>query len=516
MDLKKLENQINIIKNKLRVGKSDEVIRDTKSLIKKFSDQQILYNILSLAYQQKGENDKSIDLLTNALKKSPKNIFFLNNMGVSYYNKKKLVEAEYYFNRALEINPNYINALNNLGNLKKDLNLVDEAKNFYRKSVKLNNKVMETHFNLGILYQESGDFEKSLYYYKKTLKINPKFTKADSGIANITKYSSKNKHFLDMQKKLTDKNLNDFEKLELHFGLGKAYDDLKDYKNSFFHIEHANSLKKKITKYNIENDVKLFNNIKSFFSKISLNQLNFNKKKIIFILGMPRSGTSLVEQIISSHKNVYGGGEIPILGQVFFEKFENNNQLNKNNEISTNFYNELIDIQKKYIEQISIIDNSQKVFTDKAPLNFRWIGFILSVFPNSKIIHCQRSKMDNCWSIYKNNFAGGLNFSNNLEDLGFFHNLYEELMSFWNNKFKDKIYNLSYEDLINNKDAQIKLLIKFCGLDWDPNCLEFHKNTKTIKTVSFAQARKPIYKSSVNLSSKYLKYLNKLKSVLKP
>jgi len=515
MDLKKLENQINIIKNKLRVGKSDEVIRDTKSLIKKFSDQQILYNILSLAYQQKGENDKSIDLLTNVLKKNPKNIFFLNNMGVSYYNKKNLVEAEYYFKRVLEINPNYINALNNLGNLKKDLDLVDEAKNFYKKSIKLNDNIMETHFNLGVLYEQSGNFEKSLYHYKKTLEINPKFTKADHSIAMMTEYSSKNKHFLDMQKKLTDENLDDFEKLELYFALGKAYNDLEDYKNSFFHIDHANSLKKKITKYNIENDVKLFNNIKSFFSKISLNQLNFNKKKIIFILGMPRSGTSLVEQIISSHKNVYGGGEIPILGRVFFEKFENNNQLNKNNEISTNFYNELIDIQKKYIEQISIIDNSQKVFTDKAPLNFRWIGFILSLFPNSKIIHCKRSKMDNCWSIYKNNFAGSLNFSNNLEDLGFFHNLYEELMSFWNNKFKDKIYNLSYEDLINNKDAQIKLLIKFCGLDWDPNCLEFHKNTKTIKTVSFAQARKPIYKSSINSSSKYLKYLNKLKSILK-
>ena len=516
MDLKKLENKINIIKNKLSVGKFDEVIRDSKSLIKKFSGQAIIYNILSLAYQQNGENDKSIDLLTNALKKNPKNIFFLNNMGASYYNKKNLVEAEYYFNRALEINPNYINALNNLGNLKKDLDLVDEAKNFYIKSIKLNDNVAETHFNLGILYQESGDFEKSLYHYKKTLEINPKFVKADHGIANITKYSSKNKHFLDMQKKLTDENLNDFEKSELHFAVGKAYDDLKDYKNSFFHIEHANSLKKKVTKYNIENDVKLFDNIKSFFSKIFLNQLNFNKKKIIFILGMPRSGTSLVEQIISNHKNVYGGGEIPILGQVFFEKFKNNNQLNKNNEISINFYNELIDIQKKYIEQISIIDNSQKVFTDKAPLNFRWIGFILSLFPSSKIIHCKRNKIDNCWSIYKNNFAGGLNFSNNLEDLGFFHNLYEELMSFWNNKFKDKIYNLSYEDLVSNPDAQIKPLIKFCGLDWDPNCLEFHKNTKTIKTASFAQARKPIYKSSVNSSSKYLKYLSKLKSILKP
>ena len=515
MDLKKLENNINIIKNKLRIGKFDEVIRDSKSLIKKFSDQQILYNILSLAYQQKGENDKSIDLLTDALKKDPKNIFFLNNVGISYYNKKSLVEAEYYFKRALEINPNYINALNNLANVKKDLDLIDEAKNFYKKSIKLNNNVIETHFNIGVLYQQSGDFEKSLYHFKRTLEINPKFTKADYGIAMITKYSSKNKHFLNMQKKITDENLDDFEKLELHFALGKAYDDLKDYKNSFFHIDHANSLKKKITKYNIKNDVKLFDNIKSFFSKISLNKLNFNKRKIIFILGMPRSGTSLVEQIISSHKNVYGGGEIYILGQVFYEKFKNNNQLNENNEISINFFNELTEIQKKYIERISIIDDSQKVFTDKAPLNFRWIGFILSLFPNSKIIHCKRSKIDNCWSIYKNNFAGRLNFSYNLEDLGFFHNLYEELMSFWNNKYRDKIYNLSYEDLINNPDAQIKLLIKFCDLDWDPNCLEFHKNTKTIKTVSFAQARKPIYKSAINSSSKYLQYLNKLKSVLK-
>jgi len=516
MDLKKLENKIKIISNKFRIGKFNEVIQDSILLIKKFSNQPILYNILSLAYQQEGEYDKSIDLLTDALKKSPKNISFLNNLGLSYYNKKNLPEAEYYFKRALEINPNYVNALNNLGNLKNNLDLVDEAMSFYKKSIKLNDNIMETHFNLASLYQNSGDFEKSLYHFKKTIKINPKFTKADLSIAMLTKYQSKNEHFLNMQNKLTNEKLNDREKLELYFALGKAYDDLKDYKNSFFNIDCANSLKKKITKYNIENDIKLFNNIKNFFSKISLNQLNPNKKKIIFILGMPRSGTSLVEQIISNHKNVYGGGEIYILAQAFFEKLKNNNQLIENNKISKNFYDGLIDIQKEYIEKISVIDNSQKVFTDKAPLNFRWIGFILSLFPNSKIIHCKRNKLDNCWSLYKNNFDAGLNFSNSLEDIGFFHNLYEDLMLFWNNKFKDKIYNLSYEDLINNSDTQIKLLIKFCGLDWDRNCLEFHKNTKTIKTVSFAQARKPIYKSSVNSSNKYLEYLNKLKSVLRP
>ena len=107
-------------------------------------------------------------------------------------------------------------------NLKKDLDLVDEAMNFYKKSIKLNDNVMETHFNLGVLYEQSGNFEKSLYHYKKTLEINPKFTKADQSISMMTEYSSKNKHFLDMQKKLTDENLNDFEKLELYFALGKA------------------------------------------------------------------------------------------------------------------------------------------------------------------------------------------------------------------------------------------------------------------------------------------------------
>ena len=138
MDLKKLENKIDIIKNKLRAGKFDEVIKDAKSLLKQFSDQQILYNILSLAYQKKGENVKSIELLTKALKKSPNNIFFLNNLGISYYNLKSFADAEYYFKTAHEINPKHLNAINNLANLKNDLDLIEEAKNLYNNSYLFN------------------------------------------------------------------------------------------------------------------------------------------------------------------------------------------------------------------------------------------------------------------------------------------------------------------------------------------------------------------------------------------
>ena len=506
MDIEKLENKVRVIQGKFAIGQFDEVISDTKLLLKKFSDQQILYNILSLAYQKKGENNKSIDLLLRAIKRSPKNIFFLNNLGTSYYNLKNFEQAEYYLKRALEINPKYINALNNLANLKYDLDLINEAKELYNKALDLDDNLLQPNYNLASLNQVTGDFEKAIYYYKKVLKISPKFTKADRNISMMTKYSLKNEHFIEMKDKLKNANLNNYEKLELHFALGKAYDDLKKFKESFANINSANLMKKKITGYNIKDDVQIFKNIKKIFSQDKINKLAENKKKIIFILGMPRSGTSLAEQIISSHKNVYGGGEIHMLTKIFQDKIIKNDQVNKD---------ELIKFQNEYMYHISSIDNSDKNFTDKAPLNFRWIGFIISLFPNSKIIHCTRDKIDNCWSIYKNNFDGNIDFSNDLEDLATYYNLYEELMSFWNKKYKDKIYNLSYENLINDKDAQIKKLIEFCELNWDPNCLNFHESKKTIRTVSFAQARKPIYKSSINISKNYSVYLNKLIAKLK-
>ena len=245
------------------------------------------------------------------------------------------------------------------------------------------------------LNQVTGDFEKAIYHYKKVLKLNPKFTKADRNISMMTKYSLKNEHFIEMKNKLKNENLNNYQKLELHFALGKAYDDLKNFKESFTNINSANALKKEITGYDIKNDVQLFKILKKIFSQDKIDQLVENKKKIIFILGMPRSGTSLAEQIIASHKNVYGGGEIYMLTKLFQDKVKKNDQLNKD---------ELTKIQTEYIYHVSSIDNSDKTFTDKAPLNFRWIGYIISLFPNSKIIHCTRNKIDNCWSIYKNNF----------------------------------------------------------------------------------------------------------------
>ncbi len=502
------DKNIHILTNKLQVGLFDEVIPAAKKLLKVSKD-QILFNILSLAYQGKGDYNNSINLLKKALKSNPKNIFFLNNIGLSYFKKNELIKAEYYYKRAIEINPNYINSLNNYGNLMKELNLFDEAKKYFERALLIKDDNLQINYNLGTIHQGLGSYEDAIKYFKKASSINPNYTKIDRSISSMTNYTEDNNHFLSMKEKILNNNLKDHQKLELHFALGKAHEDLMDYKNAFENIEKANLLAKNLTKYKIDEDEKRFELIKDFFNKKKCTKATNNKIKTIFILGMPRSGTSLIEQIVSSHHEVFGGGELQYMSTIINERFIDPNE---NLDDLGSIFEEA---QKDYISKISFHKNNLINFTDKSPLNFRWIGFILNMLPNSKIIHCKRNKLDVCWSNYKNYFEGSLPYSNTFKDITKFYQLYEDLMQFWEKKFDKQIYNLDYEELIKNPEKIIRDMINFCGLKWDENCLNHHENKKPIKTVSFNQARKPIYKDKIKNSLLYDKYLDELKILLR-
>ena len=206
---------------------------------------------------------------------------------------------------------------------------------------------------------------------------------------------------------------------------------------------------------------------------------------------MPRSGTTLAEQIISSHNKVYGAGELPFLTEnlEILRREENLKSLNSN----------LIDnVRIDYLKKIERFNYNEEYITDKSPLNFRWIGIIKMMFPNSKIIHCKRDAMDTCFSNFKNSFAqGSLGFAYSLKNLGEYYNLYNDLMDFWNNKYPGEIYNLNYEKLVDEPEIEIRNLLNFCNLDWDENCLQHQKNKKIVATASLAQVRSPVYKSSI-------------------
>ena len=261
-----VQKKIEILSNKLNLGNYKEVINEVSILIKK-NKHQVLFNILSLAYQGTGELKKSETIMDEALKLNPNNPYFLNNMGITQHKLGNYILAEEYFLRGLKIVPNYINILNNIGNLKKDLDQTNEALNYYKKSLSINPKVIQTLFNISICYQSLGNFDKAKNYLESLLKVDSKFTTADRLISSMTKYTKGNNHLDTMKNKSNQLSLNNFQQANLFFALGKAYEDLKQYEQSFKNYSQGNYLLKKIINFKIEDEKKEFEKIK----KISLN-----------------------------------------------------------------------------------------------------------------------------------------------------------------------------------------------------------------------------------------------------
>ena len=319
---------------------------------------------------------------------------------------------------------------------------------------------------------------------------------------------------------MSKENLNNFsssEKVQLFFAIGKAYEDIKDYENSYNFLSKANLIEKQKNNFNYSNIKKLCNDLVELFDTINLENLPQieSKKKSIFICGMPRSGTTLVEQIVASHGKISGAGEIHYLSKIINDNFMENDNFNKPKVLD-----EMSKTQNLLLEKYHSILNQHQfdnnLVTDKAPQNFLWIGFIKIFLPNSKIIHCYRNPKDNCLSIYKNHFSSKTMFwAYDQKDIAEYYILYSKLLEYWKTKFKNFIFDANYENIVSSPEKEVKKIISFCDLEWDPECLNFYKNKKTpVQTVSVSQASKPIYKSSVNSNVGYSKYLSGMFDIL--
>ena len=299
--------------------------------------------------------------------------------------------------------------------------------------------------------------------------------------------------------------------------MGVAYEVKKNYEKAFKFFNQGNNLKRKVVRYDLNDHIKLQTSIIKIFEDIK--DLNIVKKtfksKIIFICGMPRSGTTLIEQIISSHNEVLLTGENNFLSTYIKENYFNSFELSQK-KIIKDIYSKKNLFQNFVSKSLSEHNFESKVFTDKSVQNFLWIGFIKLFFPNAKIIVTDRNPKDTCLSIFKNNFKNGfMNFAYSQKDIANFYNLYCDLIKYWKKLYPNEIYTVKYENLIENNFTEIKKLINFCDLEWDQNCLRHDKNKSVIQTASVSQARKLIYKSSMNLSNNYSKNLNEMFSLLK-
>ena len=479
-----------------------------------------LHNLLGLIYVAQKKIILAIKSYEKGLEIDPKNSLIYNNLGLLFShdlpdNKK----AEEYFKKSILLNPNMPEAYNNLGSLYKSIDKPDEAIKYFNKSIEVNKEFFQAYHNLGTVYKSTGEFNKAKDNIKKAIKIYPKHTNSHRTLSGLIKYSKDEVHLGQLEKLFLEINDKDIEnKTNIAFSLGKAYEDIKDYSKSFNYYNQGNNFYKKIINYSINDDKNIFKNTKNTFNKKLFDNFKNNGSdddSVIFILGMPRSGSTLVEQILSNHKQVFGCGELDLINEIIFKKFGNNN-LNI-------FFENIVDFNKKeffnlgneYVKKIKKISKNSIKATDKLPINFFWIGMIKLILPNSKIIHCFRDPKDNCFSIYKNHFPKGkINYSYDLESIVEYYNLYTDLMKYWNNLFPGSIFNIKYEELVNETKDEVRSMLNFCNLEWDNNCLNFYNSKRIIKTASDVQVRNKIYSSSINLWKNYKNnleiYFNKL------
>ena len=511
--LEKLET----LNNHLMAKNYKKVIDGCNKILKKNPNIPYVLNLCGLALQGSKNTLASINFFNKAIEFEPENIAAMNNLANSYKALSKFDIAEKLYLKILKINPKYIKAFNNYGNLKQQIGDFNGCIELYLKALEIKPNV-NILLSLASAYQEIGNFKKCKEIANKALTAQPRNTSIHKLISSIIDYKNDNDHLIVMENLIKDKTLKSEQLVDLSFGLGKAYEDIGNYEKSFENLEKGNKLKKTKNNYKIDNQVKLFESITKTFDDLDLESLKqtSKNKSIIFICGMPRSGTTLIEQIIAAHPQVNGAGELIYLQNSIEQNFIEDFKLNKQKIINEASSNNNI-IESKYFELLDFHKFSSKFITDKAPQNFRWIGFIKIFFPNSKIIHCNRNAKDNCLSLFKNNFASShMDWTYDQKDIAEYYNLYYGLMKFWNKKIPNDIYNANYERIVQNKETEIKKLIEFCGLKWDSACLNHHKHIKTpISTVSVVQARKPIYSSSLNSNNKYSKYLNDLYSSLK-
>jgi tetratricopeptide (TPR) repeat protein len=462
-----------------------------------------------------GNHDIAEAMLTKALRLDPTYSLVWANLAQVYSVTGQLDKAKKSFKNILNMEPRNGLIWAEYGTVLTKLANYEESKDAYLKALNFKSDSPRVHLSLGHVYKTMGEIENSIDSYKNTIIQNKLSGEAYWSLANLKTYSFSENEIKVMEETLKA-DMSDIERSQMHFALGKAYEVKKDFDNSFNNYFKGNEVKKGLTKYssddttdNTKRILDFFNleNIRDFSKSLTVNQ------DPIFVLGMPRSGSTLVDQIISSHSQVDGTQELPNIIKIASE-------LNSNNQ---NTYPEILkeldelkltEMGNNYLSETTWARKKAPFFIDKMPNNFIHIGLIKTILPNAKIIDTRRDPMDTCFSCYKQFFARGQLFTYSLEDLGNYYTDYIKAMNHWHNVYGEDIYTVHYDNVINKTEETIRELIDYCNLPFEKECLEFYKSSRPVKTPSAEQVRQPIYKSGLNYWKNYEKHLVPLKKII--
>lgn len=423
-------------------------------------------------------------------------------------------EAISLWKQALGIDPRSVEARMNLAESYQQAGDVDRSIKLYRRVIAENKELFVARYLLANVLKSKGQFSEASDYYRDVMAEQPEYTQAHFSYSGIHRYRDENDpHISQMLELFQNGKLKEENRIHLSFALAKAYENIGEYAQAFQYLQTGNDLRKKQFAYDIQSDRGLLQSIINSFTRRAISSVPVTPEasnRPIFILGMPRSGTTLVEKILSSHADVHGAGELDYifaLGTQLFLKRSHFQFATLSSYPDTSFAL----FGKTYLEKIALLNSTKAHITDKMPFNMMMIGLIRMMLPNAKIIHCVRDARDTCLSIYKQNFTtGNYRFAYDLKTIGQFYREYEKLMRHWHEVMPGDIYDISYEALTQNPEDEIRKLVAACELDWQDNCLNFSQSEAVVKTASAFQARQPMYTSSVALWEKYQPFLQPL------
>jgi tetratricopeptide (TPR) repeat protein len=483
------------------------------------------YNLAN-ALSRLGRLDEAIENYRIALALRPDYASAFNNLGNALERVGRLEEAIGAYTEALEHDPHHTEACNNLANTLKDVGRTGEARALYEQAdVHRNPQRATTLANKALLLMEMGEVAESQQITEQALSVDPSCVPAWHIRAQLKVFTRGDPDIDSMEAVLanaTSRGMPREEHIRLEFSLGKAWLDTGETDRAFSHFHRGNQLKRATLTYDDATTGRWLTNIARTFTPELLRAYSgrgHRTEKPVFVVGMPRSGTTLVEQILASHPDVYGAGELQILPDLVAALCGPEADLQPPGLPQALLARlsplDLIHLGRAYENRATVPGPEKRRVVDKMPANFSYVGLIHLILPDARIIHCRRDPADTCLSCYTKTFRGAVPFAYDLRELGLYYRRYEALMAHWRALLPpERFMELHYEDIVEDLEHQARRLVAFCGLAWNESCLAFHATRRQIQTASAHQVIRPIYRTSVGRAKRYAAHLGPLLAVL--
>jgi len=508
------DGQVARAANLLKEGKIDEAIGAFREVIRQNPNNVNAMRFLAITYwkEKKEKMDDAEALLRRVVEIAPDFAGGWINLAMVLVDRNKFLDAIHSYKQATDLEPGNPAAWGGLGNAYAIANYQDEAARAYARAVELNPRTPNLQMGYAHVLKTLGRQDESLRAYRAAIAAKPDFGEVYWSMANLKIFNFEAKEVAAMEQQLEHEELSESAEIHFHFALGKAYEDKKDYDKAWHYYAGGNQKQRMQVRYDpLETETRQ-NEVIEVFSKEFLEQhagKGYEAADPILIVGLPRSGSTLVEQILASHSQVEGTSELPNLGRIA-------NSIGRYRMENVHFPISVRDLRnkdwraygKQYLDETRRHrETDRPFFTDKMPNNFPLMGFLHLILPNAKIINARRHPYDSCLGAYKQLFGRGQNFTYDMDDLADYYRQYDTVMKHWHTTLPGKVLDVHYEETVMDLEGQVRRILDHCGLPFEEQCLRFWETDRAVRTASSEQVRQPIYSGALGKWRYYEKYL---------